>query len=448
MGGRLELGGGSGVVAAFDGVALLIVGEGSHQQLTDIAREAAASGASPGRGLARRLAGLLTGDDADAVPAFGALGDAGDGLIVFLYGGVTATTTGPDGEVLSLSGADAATWVDRVLPSGTGPVTLAPVGTDASASGFELGAGIVPGGWLRLVPEGATAAPAPEPSAPSAPSAAAAPPPAPAESAAPAPAAPPVAAPPAATAPPPAAAPPAATAPPPPPPPAPPRDRPLVADPAPAPDVAEAVEETSEMGSVAFESFELTPDTEAREPLPVDAAPDAPTAGAAPPEVEETVPEQDLVEGILCKRQHFNSPDAGFCSTCGISMVHQTHNLVRQKRPPLGFLVFDDGSTFTLDGQYVLGREPETDPLVDGGTARPIVLDDPQASVSRVHAEVRLHGWDVQLVDRGSTNGTHVWNAQSSSWERLAADQPRTVGPGTRGAVGQRTFIYESPHRR
>jgi hypothetical protein len=433
MSARIELGGGPGVVAAFDGVALLIVGEGSHQLLTDLAREAAGSASSPGRGLARRLAGLLTGDDADSVPAFGALGDAGDGLIVFLYGGVTATTTDPEGAVLTLSGADAATWVDRVLPAGTGPITLAPVGTDASsASGFELGAGIVPGGWLRLVPEGATAAPpaatpaAPPPAPAPAPSPAAAPP---AEPVAPAPMAP---------------------SSPPPPPPAPQRDRPLVADPSPGPVAAEAVEETSEMGSMAFESFELTPDaSEEREPLPLDAAaPDDATAAAAPAEVEEAVPEEDLVEGILCKRQHFNSPQAGFCSTCGISMVHQTHNLVREKRPPLGFLVFDDGSTFTLDGQYVLGREPETDPLVDGGSARPIVLDDPQASVSRVHAEVRLEGWDVQLVDRGSTNGTHVWDAQSSTWERLAADQPRTVSPGTRGAVGQRTFIYESPHRR
>jgi hypothetical protein len=444
MGARLELGSGPGVVAAFEGVALLVVGEGSHQQLTALAREAAGSASPPGRGLARRLAGLLTGDDADAVPAFGALGDAGDGVIVFLYGGVTATVTEPDGGVITLSGADAATWVDRVLPAGTGPITLAPVGTDASAaSGFELGTGVVPGGWLRLVPEGATDASEPAPATPPAPASPAAPAPAPAASpapeAAPAPAPPPTAVPP--------APPPAAAAPPP----SPQRDRPLVADPTPGPAGAEAVEETSEMGSVAFESFELTPEpTEAREPLPVDAAePDDATAAApTPAEVEEAVPEEDLVEGILCKRQHFNSPQAGFCSTCGISMVHQTHNLVRQKRPPLGFLVFDDGSTFTLDGQYVLGREPETDPLVDAGSARPIVLDDPQASVSRVHAEIRLEGWDVQLVDRGSTNGTHVWDAQRSAWDRLTADHPQTVSPGTRGAVGQRTFIYESPHRR
>lgn len=437
MGARIELGGGPGVVAAFDGVALLILGEGSHEQLTELARAAAGSASPPGRGLARRLAGLLTGDDADAVPAFGAVGDSGDGLIVFLYGDVTATTTDPDGGVLTLSGADAATWVDRVLPGGTGPITLTPVGGDAaSASGFELGAGVVPGGWLRFVPD--TAATAPDPASPTPP--AAAPPGAPDAPGAPAP--PPATVPPAA---PEAAAPP----PPPPPPPAPQRDRPLVAEPTPDPTGAEAVEETSEMGSLAFEAFELIPDTtEAREPLPLDTAPDDAPAAATPGEVDEEVAEEDLVQGILCKRQHFNSPQAAFCSSCGISMVHQTHNLVRQKRPPLGFLVFDDGSTFTLDGRYVLGREPETDRLVDSGTARPIALDDPQASVSRVHAEVRLEDWDVQLVDRGSTNGTHVWDAQSSVWERLAVDQPRTVSPGTRGAVGQRTFIYESPHRR
>ena len=62
--------------------------------------------------------------------------------------------------------------------------------------------------------------------------------------------------------------------------------------------------------------------------------------------------------------------------------------------------MFDDGSTFGLDDDYVVGREPEIDVAVAEGSARPLVLDDPGDTVSRVHAEIRLLDWDVKLIDR------------------------------------------------
>ena len=39
----------------------------------------------------------------------------------------------------------------------------------------------------------------------------------------------------------------------------------------------------------------------------------------------------------------------------------QAPRLQRRPRPPLGVLVFDDGTRVTLDGDYVLGREPVLD---------------------------------------------------------------------------------------
>jgi pSer/pThr/pTyr-binding forkhead associated (FHA) protein len=109
----------------------------------------------------------------------------------------------------------------------------------------------------------------------------------------------------------------------------------------------------------------------------------------------------------------------------------------------MGLLVFDDGSAFGLDDTYVLGREPESDPAVAAGAARPITLDDPADSVSRVHAEVRVSGPRVELVDRGSTNGTHLWDDDRSVWDRLTPGDPRPLHPGDRGAVGRRTFVFE-----
>jgi hypothetical protein len=445
---RLELGPGNGVVAAVDGISLLVSGDGSPEQLIELAREAVGAGSPPGRGFARRLAALLTGDEADHVPAFGALADAGEGTIVFLHGAVTASTTTPDGEELRLSGAEASTWVDRILPPGTGSVLVALAGTaGGGATPFELESGVVPGGWLRLVaapaPTPPSAGPSPSmtepvPAAPAEPAAAAAPP-------TPPPAPPPPAAGPeeeAAVAP---AAPVAAPPPMPPPPAAEQETGPTPTISRTSADEAPPREAEPTAAPAEFESFSLVADrTGLRAPLPVEAAP---KADGGQPAVEEAGPAVEEVRGILCSRQHFNSPDARYCSICGISMVHQTHDLIRRPRPPLGFLVFDDGSTFTLQGSYVLGREPDTDELVSRDEARPIVLDDPGMTVSRVHAEIRLVEWDVQLIDRGSTNGTHVWDATNGVWERLVPEHPRTVRPGDRGAVGQRIFVYETPHR-
>jgi len=410
---RLEIGRGDGTAIAVPGIALLVAGGSAPDGLLEIVRAAAAS-QPPGRELARRLAGLLTGDDAGAVPPFGAVAEVENGLLVFLSGPVTATTVGGDGSAVRLSGSEATTWVDRVLGPDAGSVFIAPDGVAVEQpTPFELAAGVVPAGWLRVTaadqeasPPRATPAAEPDPV------------PEPAVIASP-------------VAPPPIPPPPAAPA----------ADAPAVPEVPAAPPAPE--EPPTEALPTSFESFSLQPDRDSiRAPLPTEAA-DAP----APEVTDEPIPERKMVQGIMCSRHHFNSPDSAYCSSCGISMVHATHNLVTRERPPLGFLVFDDGSTFTLDDRYVLGREPETDALVQADEARPIPLEDPQMSVSRVHAEIQLVGWDVQLMDRGSTNGTHILNERGDGWDRLVPDQPRIVAPGSRIAVGQRTFVYETPQR-
>jgi pSer/pThr/pTyr-binding forkhead associated (FHA) protein len=160
-----------------------------------------------------------------------------------------------------------------------------------------------------------------------------------------------------------------------------------------------------------FELFSLAPaDVETRAPLPIEgvtAVPAPAATAAAPPG-----PTPDEPSG---KRQQAS----------------------------LGLLVFDDGAAFGLDDDYVMGREPEIDESVAAGSARPITLVDPADTVSRVHAEIRLVAADVQLIDRGSTNGTHVWDESRGAWERLEPGLPRVIRPGERGAVGRRTFVYE-----
>ena len=162
----------------------------------------------------------------------------------------------------------------------------------------------------------------------------------------------------------------------------------------------------------------------------------------------EPVPEPGVeVEGVLCSRQHFNDPASLFCSSCGISMVHLTHHVVRGPRPPLGVLVVDDGATVVLDRDHVVGREPEASPDVASGWCAPLPLSDPERTLSRVHARVELHGWDVRVVDLGSANGTYLTGPDGGERRRLQPHEPVTVAAGTELTLGGHRLVVESHSR-
>ena len=200
--------------------------------------------------------------------------------------------------------------------------------------------------------------------------------------------------------------------------------------------------------------FDQNQVVEPRPPLPIaarQAVADEPTApyeegysvgpeqqAPAEPALE---PGQASVHGILCSRGHFNNPSASYCMVCGISMLHVTHNLVPGIRPTLGYVVFDDGSTFGLDRSYLVGREPGD--TGDPGVA-PLGILDNNETLSRRHAEIRLIEWTVHIVDMGSTNGTFIWDEHNAQWNQVVQGQPVPLSPGDTVALGRRTFVFES----
>jgi hypothetical protein len=101
--------------------------------------------------------------------------------------------------------------------------------------------------------------------------------------------------------------------------------------------------------------------------------------------------------------------------------------------PVLGRLRFDDGQVVDVDGLVVLGRQPSLrgESVVAGSTPRLITLPDPEQALSRSHAEVRVDGAGVVVVDLGSTNGTVVLSPDGTQVE-LAAGVPYPLNQGTR----------------
>lgn len=110
--------------------------------------------------------------------------------------------------------------------------------------------------------------------------------------------------------------------------------------------------------------------------------------------------------------------------------------------PPAGRLVLDDGSSAALERTCVLGSTPDASPAVQTGVALPLTVVGP--GVAGVHAEVRVDPDGVAVRDLGSA-ATHVLPPGDRSWVLLAPGEVKPVTPGTRVALGSRTFSYEGP---
>ena len=169
-----------------------------------------------------------------------------------------------------------------------------------------------------------------------------------------------------------------------------------------------------------------------RAPLPV--------AGDSEPESSQ------MILGIHCSRGHFNDPRVSFCSVCGIRTDQRTGVLVSGARPSLGWLLLDNGVTVLLDSDIVLGRDPASAGALPEGV-QAVAIEDESGTVSRRHAELRLVGWDVELRDLGSVNGTFVARRGRDDEIRVGP-QPHTLSPGTRVRLGSYTFVFDSPHGR
>jgi FHA domain len=165
------------------------------------------------------------------------------------------------------------------------------------------------------------------------------------------------------------------------------------------------------------------------EPAPVAAAAVIAAAEAAAPEPPPAPAEPFAAPAPAAAAAAAAVPETGGGSPSGKS---------------IGVIVFEDGTSYALDKDYIIGREPENDAAVVAGRAGPLVVDDAERSISRVHAELRLFGSELQIVDRGSTNGTYVWSDTNADWVRLVPNQVASVKPGGWVAVGSRSFVFEA----
>ncbi|MFG6195203.1 FHA domain-containing protein [Nonomuraea sp. JJY05] len=468
---------GNGLVAYAGGLLLVCdAGEAAADDLLDALRETAASGGD-GRALARRAAQVLAANMAGDPATCAVAGRVGEGVAVLVSGSAAATIATPGGET-RLAGSDSLTWADRLV---TGPVervelSLPGAGTPHPAVRFD--GGVVHGGGLVGDLTDQPSAPAPSrPLTSEMPATAfhleadlVQQPPAPVER-------PPY---PLADQPPVVPGPPSGPQPAPveQPPYVPPQDPPAYLQPQDAPPYHTPQEQPAPFFPPPQEQPPPLPEQQQfpsyDEPPPGNGVPDQPMPqhlggpsdhfdqpappllgppdhfdhpGPPPQEQQQDHGDRPLVYGVDCKNDHFNDPRSPYCAVCGIALVQRTLVPYKGPRPSLGVLILDDGTALPLESDYLLGRDPERAPEVAGGTARPAKVTSPDGSVSRRHLRVALDGWDVNLVDLGSVNGTQIQPPGDPNFYDIPPNEPVTIAPGTTVRVGvSRTLRFEA-HR-
>jgi pSer/pThr/pTyr-binding forkhead associated (FHA) protein len=387
---RIGIEPGPGLVGRFGDTVIVIprdeagsASAGVIGELLGLAAEVGSDREASANAIASRLAAWVIGHMSGDAPAFGIVAPMRDGVIMFLRGAVWCTIT-EGGATREISGEQALTWVDLIVPGtferlAIGAAAGRPVQADPLS---DLRGGVVPGQGFVLSRVAGT------PDAPDMPG------------------------------PEPAVAEPVSASEP---------------EPEPRPDPEPAgAGAFGDSGGFAWPASEEAPALAADSPQ-------------EPWALRAEVPNHQPTMVVRTGEHELDSDQAEPApasvvqpTTVAPAMPPRTAAAQR----PLGVLTSPDGPPIVLTGVLVLGREPSQDPAVESGEAAPVQLQDPDHVISRVHAYVSVENGIVLVRDADSMHGTYFSPPGGEQWTRIGAE-PSPLPPGWSMQIGPQVFTFE-----
>jgi len=134
--------------------------------------------------------------------------------------------------------------------------------------------------------------------------------------------------------------------------------------------------------------------------------------------------DDSLVLAAMCAYGHPNQPGAPQCRICGSNV--DSHNPQLTSAPVLAVIQTSDGERYELTRPMIIGRAPargERD-----GDVQLIKVMSPNQDVSRNHLRIAAKGWQIEISDLNSTNGTLVTRPGSEPVELSGASMPVELG--------------------